>query len=173
MYTRFSPLAIGALVVAAVVLMPGRSWAVFYPLGPSSDEWGLKYDLQVSATSGDELNVAFTLANGGRLKPVYSITVVAFSKLQSDGGRSYLVKTPIELKTTKDGKLAGQVQIRKEYADIAMIRILTLTVDGRRQTAGAAYYDIPLKKFLNKAPVAASSPTPSSIAAPPASKVVK
>ena len=173
MYTRFSPLAIGALVVAAVVLMPGRSWAVFYPLGPSSDEWGLKYDLQVSATSGDELNVAFTLANGGRLKPVYSITVVAFSKPRSDGGRSYLVKTPIELKTTKDGKLAGQVQIRKEYADIAMIRILTLTVDGRRQTAGAAYYDIPLKKFLNKAPVAASSPTPSSIAAPPASKVVK
>jgi hypothetical protein len=54
-----------------------------------------------------------------------------------------------------------------------MIRILTLTVDGRRQTAGAAYYDIPLKKFLNKAPVAASSQTPTSIAAPAASKVVK
>jgi hypothetical protein len=173
MYTRFSPLLIGALVVAAVVLMPGRSWAVFYALGPSSDEWGLKYDLEVNATSGDELNVAFTLSDGGRLKPIYSITVVAFSKPQGDGGRSYLVKTPIELKTTKGGKLAGQVQLRKEYADVAMIRILTLTVDGRRQTAGAAYYDIPLKKFLNKAPVAASSPTPSSIAAPPASKVVK
>jgi hypothetical protein len=83
------------------------------------------------------------------------------------------VKTPIELKTTKDGKRAGQVQLRQEYADIAMIRILTLTVDGRRQTAGAAYYDIPLKKFLNKAPAAASSPTPSSIAAPPTSKVLK
>ena len=173
MYTRLSPLAIGALVVAAVVLMPGRSWAVFYALGPSSDEWGLKYDLEVNATSGDELNVAFTLSDGGRLKPIYSITVVAFSKPNRDGGRSYLVKTPIELKTTKDGKLAGQVQIRKEYSDIAMIRILTLTVDGRRQTAGAAYYDIPLKKFLNKAPVAALSQTPSSIAAPPASKVVK
>ena len=173
MYTRFSHLLIGALVVAAVVLMPGRSWAVFYALGPSSDEWGLKYDLEVNATSGDELNVAFTLSDGGRLKPIYSITVVAFSKPNRDGGRSYLVKTPIELKTTKDGKLAGQVQLRKEYADIAMIRILTLTVDGRRQTAGAAYYDIPLKKFLNKAPVAAYSPTPSSIAVPPASDMRK
>ena len=170
MYTRFSSLAIGALVAAAVVLMPGRSWAVFYALGPSSDEWGLKYDLEVNATSGDELNVAFTLSDGGRLKPIYSITVVAFSKPNRDGGRSYLVKTPIELKTTKDSKLAGQVQIRTEYADIAMIRILTLTVDGRRQTAGAAYYDIPLKKFLNKAPVAASSQTPTSIAAPVESK---
>jgi hypothetical protein len=173
MYTRWSPLAIGALVVATVVLMPGRSWAVFYALGPSSDEWGLKYDLKVNATSGDELNVAFTLSDGGRLKPIYSITVVAFSKPNPDGGRSYLVKTPIELKTTKDGKRAGQVQLRQEYAEIAMIRILTLTVDGRRQTAGAAYYDIPLKKFLNKAPVAASSRTPSYTAAPPASKVVK
>ena len=173
MYTRFSSLAIGALVVAAVVLMPGRSWAVFYPLGPSSDEWGLKYDLAVNATSGDELNVAFTLSDAGRLKPIYSITVVAFSKPHRDGGRSYLVKTPIKLKTTKDGKLAGQVQIRTEYADIAMLRILTLKVDGRRQTAGAAYYDIPLKKFLNKASMAASSQTPTSIAAPPASKVVK
>lgn len=173
MYTRFSPLLIGALVVAAVVLMPGRSWAVFYALGPSSNEWGLKYDLEVNATSGDELNVAFTLSDGGRLKPIYSVTVVAFSKPQGDGGRSYLVKTRIKLKNTKDGRLAGQVQLRKKYADIAMIRILTLTVDGRRQTAGAAYYDIPLKKFLNKDPVAASSPTPSYIAAPPASKVVK
>jgi hypothetical protein len=173
MNIRLSTWAAGALVVAAVVLMPGRSWAVFFALGPSSDEWGLKYDLEVNSASGDTLNVAFTLADGGRLKPIYSITVVAFSKPHADGGRSYLVKTPIELKTTKDGKRAGQVQIRKEYADIAMVRILTLTVDGRRQTAGAAYYDIPLKKFLNKAPLAASSQTPSSLAAPPVSKVVK
>ena len=80
MNTRLSSLAIGALVVATVVLMPGRSSAVFFPLGPSSDEWGLKYDVEVTASSGDELNVAFTLADGGRLKPIYSVTVVAFSK---------------------------------------------------------------------------------------------
>ena len=46
-----------------------------------------------------------------------------------------------------------------------MIRILTLTVDGQRQTKGAAYYDIPLNKYLKKAP-AAGSP----LASPPASK---
>ena len=75
------------------------------------------------------------------------------------------MKTRIELKTTKDGQRVGQVQIPKTHANIAKFRILTLTVDGRRQTAGAAYYDIPLKKFLNKAPVAASSRKPTSIAA--------
>lgn len=173
MNIRLSPLALGTLIVAAAVLMPGRSWAVFYPLGPSSNEWGLKYDVEVTAASGDAMNVAFTLTDGGRLKPIYSITVVAFSTPQHDGGRAYLVKAPIELKTTKDGKLAGQVQIRKQFAEIAVIRILTLTVDGRPQTAGAAYYDIPLKKFLNKAPVATSPRTPPSIAAPPASKVAR
>jgi hypothetical protein len=173
MDTRFSRLAIAALVVAAVALMPSLSWAVFFALGPSSDEWGLKYNLEVNTSSSEAMNVAFTLADGGRLKPIYSATVVAFSKLNPDGGRSYLVKAPIELKKTKDGKLAGQVQIRKDVADIAMVRILTLNVDGKRQTAGAAYYDIPLKKFLNKASAATSSATPSSAAVPAASDVVK
>ena len=173
MYSRFSRLAVGALIGAAVVLVPSLSWAVFHALGPSSNEWGVKYDVEVHGTSGDDLNVAFTLSDAGRLKPIYSITVVAFSKPHADGGRSYLVKKRLKLKTTKDGRLVGQVQIPKTHANIAKFRILTLTVDGRRQTAGAAYYDIPLKKFLNKAPVATTSRKPTSIAAPPMSKVVK
>ena len=69
MYTRFSPLAVGALVVAAVVVVPCHSWAVFHALGPSSDEWGLKYDVEVNATSGDDLNVAFTLSDAGGSSP--------------------------------------------------------------------------------------------------------
>jgi hypothetical protein len=153
--------------------MSGRCWAVYYALGPSKDEWGLKYNVEVNAAEKDKLNVLFTLADEGRLKPIYSATVVAFSNPNRDGGRTYLVQELIEFKTTKDGKLAGQAQIRKEFADRAMIRILTLTVDGRRQTAGAAYYDIPLKKFLTKAPVAASPQATPSIASPPASKVIK
>lgn len=170
---RFSRLATGVFVVAVVLLMAGRGWAVFYDLGPSKDEWGLKYDVEVSGADGDTRNVLFTLADEGRLKPIYSITVVAFSRPDRYGGRTYDVKAPIELKTTKDGKRAGQVQIRKEFVDRATIRILTLTVDGRRQTSGAVYYDIPLKRFLNKAPATESGQTPPSIAAPPASKVTK
>lgn len=174
MSIRFLRLATGLLVVAAVVLTAGRSGAVYYKLGPSPDEWGLRYDVDVNASGGDVLNVVFTLADEGRLKPVYSITVVAFSQ-QTDrqGGRSYDVKAPVELKTTADGRRAGQVQIRREFVDRAMIRILTLTVDGRRQTAGAAYYDIPLQKFLNKTPAVASPQAPPSLATPPASKVIK
>ena len=70
----------------------------------------------------------------------------------NQNSRMYDMRSPFELKTTADGLRAGQVQIRKEFADSAMIRILTLTVDGQRQTRGAAYYDIPLNKYLKKAP---------------------
>ena len=188
MSIRLSRLAVSLLVVAAVVLMSGRCWAVFNMLGPSKDEWGLKYDLEVTAVDANNLNVRFTLADAGRLRPIHSATVVAFSKPDIMGGQSYLVKARIKLTPTKDGKAAGQVQIRREFFNIAMIRILTLTVDGRRQTDGAAYYDIPIKRFINKTPVAASpqapasitarsiaprSIAPTSIAPPPTSKVTK
>jgi hypothetical protein len=173
MNIRLSRLATGVLVVAAVVLMSGRGWAIFTGLGPSKDEWKLKYDVEVNAADSDTLTVVFTLADEGRLKPIHSINLVAFSKqTDSQGGRTYDVKAPIELKATKDGKQAGQVQIRKEFADRAVFRILTQTVDGQRQQF-AAYYDIPLNKFLNKAPAAASSQARPSVAAPPASKVTK
>jgi hypothetical protein len=173
MSIRISRLAKGLLVVAAVVLMSDRSWAVYYELGPSKDEWKLKYDVEINAAEGDALSVVFTLADEGRLKPIYSIDVVAFSlQTDSQGGRSYDVKAPIRLQASKDGKRTGQVQIRKQFADRAMIRILTLTVDGRPQQSGAAYYDIPLKKFLNNGR-AASRRSPRSIAAPPAAKVIK
>ncbi|MBM4299894.1 MAG: hypothetical protein FJ143_19295 [Deltaproteobacteria bacterium] len=162
MNIQLSRLVTGVLVVAAVVLTADRSWAVYYQLDPSKDDWGLKYDVELNAADRDTVNVVFTLTDEGRLKPIYSITVVSFSPPDSQGGRSYDVKAPIELKKATAGKRSGQVQIPKKFVDRAMIRILTLTVDGRRQTAGAAYYDIPLKKFLNKAPVAGSPQPPPS-----------
>jgi hypothetical protein len=147
--TRFSGLATGGLVFAAVVLIAGTSWAIFEGLGPSKDEWKLKYDVQVSAADGDLLNVAFTLVDEGRLKPIHSISVVAFSRPDQYGARTWDLKAPIELSPTRNGTRVGQVQIRSEFADRALIRFLTQTVDGRRvKTASAAYYDIPLKNFL-------------------------
>jgi hypothetical protein len=179
MSIRLSRFATGMLVVAAMVLMSGRSWAIYYWLGPSKDEWGLKYNVAVHDADGDKLTVVFTIADEGRLKPIYSIDLVAFSKqTDNQGGRSYDVKAPIELKPTQDGRRAGEVQIRKEFAHRAKIRILTRMVDGKRQPSGGAYYDIPIAKYLNEAPVAASpaaaSPlAPPPIAAPSASKVAR
>jgi hypothetical protein len=167
-----SRLVVGVLVVAAVASMPGSSWAVFYPLGPAKDEWGLKYEVEVIAADGDKLNVRFTLADQGRLKPIYSATVVAFSDPISNSG-AYLLDARIDLKSTKDGKLTGQVQIPKRLANRAQIRILTQTFDGQWQTAGARLYYIPVKKFLGSAAVAASPKSLPAIASPPSATVTK
>ncbi len=175
MVFRFLPRATGLLVIIAIVLMTSPSWAVWYALGPSKDEWGLKYDVEVDAAKGDKLNVHFTLADQGKLKPIHSVFVMAFSNPNQTG--TNLVKTPITMKPTEDGKLTGQVEVGKEFADRAVIRIFTMTVDGRSQmagpTAGARYYDIPLKKFFKKAPLAASPQSGSSIAPLPTSNVAK
>jgi hypothetical protein len=170
--SRYSRLATSGLVIAAILLMPGLVGAVYYALGPSKDEWGLKYAVEVTAADNGKLNVDFTLASQGRLTPIYSATVIAFSNPGPDGGRSYLEKAQIDLKPTKDGPLAGQTQIRQEIADRAMIRILTLNVDGR-QYKSAHYYDIPLKKFLLKSSAAASPGARAPIASPPGSKTTR
>ena len=170
---RFSHLATGVVVVA-VVLMSSQSWAYFYELGPSKNEWGLKFDGEVTVAAADKLNVRFTLADAGRLNPIYSASVLAFSNPGPDGARSYLVNARIDLQPTPDGKLTGQVQIDRRFANRAVVRILTQTFDGRFQTAGARYYDIPLWRFMKKAPGSAPpQPAPPSIASPPASNVRK
>jgi hypothetical protein len=146
--------------------MSGRSWAIYNVLGSSKDEWGLKYDVQVNDAGGDTVTVVFTLADEGKLKPFYSLEVIAMSKeTDTQGGHGYDVKKLIELKATKDGKRVGQVQIKKEFLDRAQIRILTEMVDGQPQRAGLACHEIPINKFLDK--------TPSAVASPPASKVTK
>lgn len=175
MVFRFLPRATGVLVVFAVTLMTSLSWAHWYQLGPSKDEWGLKYDGEVGTTTGDKLIVQFKITDQGRLKPIHSVFVMAFSNPDRTG--TNLLKLPVTMKATEDGKLVGQVEVGKEFADRAVIRIFAMTVDGRSQMsgpmAGARYYDIPLKKFLKKAPLATPPQSGSSIAPPPPSKVVR
>jgi hypothetical protein len=159
MCIRFSRLAIFILVVAVMALMSSRCWAIFFGLGPSKDEWGVKYDVAVTQADKDNFNVVFTLADEGRLKPFWKLELISMSKPPvNQGSLMYDMRSPFELKPTADGRRAGQVQIRKEFADTAMIRIITLTVDGQYQSKHAAYYDIPLNKFLKKAPASMASP---------------
>lgn len=156
MNIRLSRFASAMLVVAAIFLMPGRSWAVYYWLGPSKDDWGMKYGVEINDAGQDTVTVVFNLADEGRLKPFDLIELIALNKeTDSQGGHTYDVRAKIELKTTKDGRRAGQVQIRKEFADRAKFRILTRTIDGKAQ-ATESYYEIPINKFLNKTPATAS-----------------
>jgi hypothetical protein len=169
MNIRLSRVATGILAVAAVVLTADRSWAIRQGLPPSADEWGLKYEVDVQEADSDTLTVGFTLADEGRLRPIYSFDVVAFSKqTDNQGGRAYDVMEPLKLTKAADGRLVGQVQIPKKFADRAKIRIISLTVDGKRQPSGGVFWDIPVIKHWKNAP--AASPD---VASPPAAKKVR
>jgi hypothetical protein len=159
----------GLLAIAVLALVAQRAWAIYYALGPSKDEWGLKYDVDVEDAGSDMVTVKFTLIDEGRLKPVHSVSLSVLDKQRSSqASRLHRVKGRLELKPTSDGKRVGQIQIRKEEVDLATLQVLTQRVDGKFQSAGAAYFDIPLAKHLN----AADSPA---VAAPlpPASGRVK
>ncbi len=105
MNIRLPRLATTILMVAVSFTDAGRCWAVYNLLGPSKDEWGLKYDVQVGDAGGGTLSVKLTLADEGRLKPIATIELIAFSKeTDSQGGHSYDVKAPFVLKPTRDGR---------------------------------------------------------------------
>lgn len=159
MFSRSLPRTTVLSAVIAVVLMTSSGLAHWYALGSSKDEWGLKYDGAVDDAGGNKVNVRFTISDQGRLKHIHSVFVMAFSNSNRTG--TNLVKSNMEMKPTADGKLAGQVEIEKKFADRAVIRIFTMTVDGKSYTAGpsagARYYDVPVTKYLKKVPLAASS----------------
>jgi hypothetical protein len=95
------------LVVAAMALMSGRCWAIYYGLPPSKDEWKLKYDVAVRDAGSDTLTVEFTLADEGRLKPFYSSSWL-LSVSGRTKGRSYEL-TSQSVEQTDDGKRVGQI----------------------------------------------------------------
>ena len=174
---RFPRFATGLLVASAVVLTTSLSWAVYYDLGPSPDEWGLKYTGDVTATSDGKLNVSFTLADPGRLKPIHSVHIFALSNPDRNGSRTYLLKAPMALKPMADGKMTGQLQISRDLGNVAVVRIFSYTVDGKAHTtgpmAGVRYYDIPIRKFVKPVPLAAPYRAPAPIASPPALKATR
>jgi len=152
----------GLLVMAAIALIPGQAWAIYYALGPSKDEWGLKYSVAVEDAEPDMVTVKFTLESEGRLKPIHSISLAVHDKQKSsNGSQRFDVKGRLEFKPTADGKRVGQMKIRKDEVDRAILRVLTQNVDGRFQSAAAKYYDIPVAKYLKET-------APPSVAAPPA-----
>lgn len=153
----------GLLAVAALALTSESACAIYYSLGPSKDEWGLKYEVAVEDAGAGMVTVKFTLLDEGRLKPVHSVSLSVLDKQHSTANaRRFNVVGRLEFKTTPDGKRVGQIKLRKDQVDLGNLQVLTQRVDGKFQSAGAAYYDIPLAKHLNDADSpAVASPPPS------------
>ncbi len=154
--------AAGLLVIAVLALVSERAWAIYYSLPASKDEWGLKYDVTVEDAGPGMVTVRFTLLDEGRLKPVHSVSLSVHDKKNSTPqAQRYRVVGRLEFKTTPDGKRVGEIQLPKDQVDLGNLQVLTQRVDGKFQSKGAAYYDIPLAKHLKDAGApAVASPLP-------------
>ncbi|REK10775.1 MAG: hypothetical protein DWQ37_15130 [Planctomycetota bacterium] len=160
----------GLLAIMALVLVAERAWAIYYSLGPSKDEWGLKYEVAVEDAGADMVTVKLTLLDEGRLKPIHSVSLSVLDKQNSTpNSQRYTVVGRLEFKTTADGTRVGEIRLRKDQVDLANLQVLTQRVDGKFQARGAAYYDIPLAKHLNES----GSPAVASPLPPASGKVKK
>lgn len=148
MNTRWSRVAMGVVTVV-VALAAGAAWAIHEGLPASQDDWKLKFEVQVTPAGDNLTTIDFKLLDEGRLKPLHAVNVISLGPLKPNGTREYKVNARFELKPTSDGKRGGQLQIPSEHVEGAFLHFLARKVDGRpRQGYSAAYYDIPLKKFV-------------------------
>lgn len=155
----------GLLAVVVLTLLAERAWAIYYSLGPSKNEWGLKYDVSVEDAGADMVTVKFTLVDEGRLKPIHSVSLSVLDKQNSTpNSQRYNVVGRLEFKTTSDGKRVGEIRVKKDLVELGTLQVLTQRVDGKFQAKGAAYYDIPLAKHLHEpgSPAVASPLPPAS-----------
>ena len=163
MNLRFSRSLAAMLVVAAVLLTSGRSWAIYNVLGPSKDEWGMKYDIQVQDTGRDTVTVVLNVADEGRLKPLYRIELISMNpEADNQGGHAYDVKTIIKLQKTEDGRLVGQAEMPKKFVNTAQMRLMSDHFDTQPQH-WLVNYEVPLRRFLDKSPAPIASPPGSSM----------
>jgi hypothetical protein len=144
------------MVLPALVLTADRAWAVGEILGQTKEELKLKYNVAVQDHGTGRITVVFTLADQGRLKPLYAVKLVIPGKeKEKDGGRYMDLVVSLDTKESDDGKRVARVHIRRELAERAEIWLSTSSFDGKQLVLTSYHHVIPVAKYLKNAPPAA------------------
>jgi hypothetical protein len=147
------------LVVAAGIA--DQAWGLDFALSETKEELKLKYDIAVEEHSFDgastgRVTVVLTLADEGRLKPLDGVQLdIRGEEKNKDGSYWMDLVLLIDMRKANDGKLVGRVHLRKDWAERAVIRLNTRTMDGKTMNlTGGMYHVIPIAKYLKSAPPA-------------------
>jgi hypothetical protein len=146
-----------ALGVVATFAAAIATWAAVAVIDESKDnkeQFKLQYDVAVHDGGKGSVNVTFTLADEGRLKPLFDIGLyVPSEKVEKDGGRYADLSLSLATRTV-DGKKVASFELRKDWAQRAQIQLMTVTLDGKRQqSTGSTAYVIPVAKYLDNKPM--------------------
>jgi hypothetical protein len=157
------------MVLAVLCVTADRAGAMGEILGQTKEELKLQYDVVVHDHGNGRLGIEFTLADDGRLKPLYAVDLsVPAQEPDKNGGYSMDLSVTMELTKSNDGKRVARFEIRRDWAERAQIWLSTYTFDGKPLVMTHYHYVIPVAKYL-KPPVAPAAPDKPA-AAPPAAE---
>jgi hypothetical protein len=148
MFIRKSPVA--AIAFIALLASACAAWAVVAVLNESKEQLKLQYDVAVRDTGKGSVSVPFTLADEGRLKPIFDIGLyVPAEKVDKDGG--WYADLAVSLATRMvDGKKVASFDLRKDWAQRAEIQLMTVTLDGKQpQSKGSMSHVIRVAQYLD------------------------
>jgi hypothetical protein len=148
MFIRKSSLP--AVAFMALLAFACAARAVVGVLNESKEQLKLQYDVAVRDSGKGSVSVTFTLADEGRLKPIFDIGLyVPAEKVDKDGGRYADLFLSLATRMV-DGKKVASFDLRKDWAQRAEIQLMTVTLDGKRQQrTGSMSYVIRVAQYLD------------------------
>lgn len=135
--------------VAAIVLIAGANlaWALGLQLGQSAEALELKYDVDCVVHKSGRATVNLTVAEQGRIKPIYDVQLA----IPSDDGSGHFDLLLSMATENVDGKLRSRVHLSRELAERAAIRLLTrINPETGKQSPRTWYYHlIPIAEHIS------------------------
>ena len=146
-----------ARALAASAATPERGRAIGEILGQTKEELKLSYDVTTQDHGTGRVTVVLTLADEGRLKPLYAVELVVPSREKNkDGGRHMDLFVSIDTVESDDGKRVARVHMTRELAERAEIWLSTSIFDGMQLDMASYHHVIPVAKHLKDADTAAA-----------------
>lgn len=119
-----------------------------FELKETKEELKLNYDVKVQDNGGGRMAVTFTLADEGRIKPLFAVDLGVPSK---DGSGYYDVNLSLK-PFERDGKQVYVIHLTRELVERGELSLKTRTMDGK-QMLDWGYHRVviaPLVKAMDK-----------------------
>ncbi len=137
---------LSGLAFAGVILTASVAHALGFRLAETKEQLKLDYQVEVTDHGTGRVTINVTIADEGRLKPLYAVDLVIPSK---DG--TNFVDLSVSLATrVVDGKMFATAHLQKEWAERAEIQLNTSAIDGKTLGLTWYYYTIPVAPYLVK-----------------------
>jgi hypothetical protein len=123
----FATVALAAGLTAKNSAGAGRAFLGF-ELKETKEELKLDYDVKVQDNGGGRMSVTFTLADEGRIKPIFAVDLGVPSK---DGSGYYDVNLSLK-PFERDGKQVYIIHLTRELVERGELSLKTSTMDGKK-----------------------------------------